>query len=361
MAGIFQNGIYQLGLDYFTTVTQIFDTAGFGTLTLSNANSRFGVGQGMSLNGGWVQKLLGTNLSTIIVGYAFKVSQLPSSNTALITFGDVTNNLSQTILGITPTGALQFFAGNGGAQNNGSLGTARGSATVNLVSASVWYYLEVEIFFSSSSGTAAVRFNGASSSATTYSGSTLAPSGSPGSYTNAVYFYGENSVTQTIDDIYMLDTTGSGLLSTFLGDVRITTVVPTGDSATGGLNAFSTSPSQTTGNHWNNVKEIPPDDNTSYNFDSTVSDRESYKVGTVSLTGQILSVNQVFRAEKDDAGTRSIAAVARNNSIDTTGSTITMPSSYAYFNQIFLNDPNTGSAWTQSGFNTAEFGVIVIS
>jgi hypothetical protein len=109
------------------------------------------------------------------------------------------------------------------------------------------------------------------------------------------------------------------------------------------------------------VKEIPADDDTSYNADATVNDRESYRTAGVSVTGAINWVNVWPRVRKDDAGSRSLAATARSNSVDAIGNTFSDPSSYGYFNEVFQNDPNTSAAWLQAGVNAAEFGLKVIS
>lgn len=360
MAGIFQNGIYIESFDTYTTVSQKWDATNNVTPIISTGASRFGVGQGMTMSNGGATKFLNTNVATFTVGFAYKIAAIFGTTQALMNFGDLTNTLNQISLCVNPNATLQFYAGTAGISGtvfNGSLTRGLPSIPITL---GVWSYMEVK-FSAASSGLAELRLGGASLPAISFSGNTLCSTGSPGSYTSAFSFTYPTGSFQ-VDDMYMLDGSGTGLLATYLGDVRITTVVPTGDSGTGGLNVFTTTPSQTTGNHYLNVKEIPPDDNTSYNSDATPGDRESYRVGTLALTGQIIAVNQLMRAEKDDANVRSIAAMARNNSVDSSpGTTFTLPSSYLYINQIWLTDPNTGVGWTQSGFNTAEFGLVVIS
>lgn len=110
--------------------------------------------------------------------------------------------------------------------------------------------------------------------------------------------------------------------------------------------------------NWMAVSEIPPDDNNSYVTDATAGDQDRYTYPAVSGT-QIFAVSVNARAEKDDAGVRTIRAVAKSGStVADSGVDFGLTqSSYQYMQQFFETDPNTGAGWTQAGVNAAEFGV----
>jgi hypothetical protein len=67
------------------------------------------------------------------------------------------------------------------------------------------------------------------------------------------------------------------------------------------------------------------------------------------------------RAHKDDAGARSITAVARSSATNSLGATVSLGNSCPYYLQVFETDPNTSTAWTVRGSNSSEFGWTVIT
>lgn len=357
--GIFRDGKWSCGFDFTTTPLHIFDiVSGFPSMT--GAVTRFGTGQSFigsltGVSGGYGSKTLNVNLPTIITGFAFRLGNLPSTPALIASFFDTTANAGQFSIGVTAQGRLQFYSGTWiGSATFTALGPDSGQIKLN---PGVWYYLEIKGTINSTTGLVECRMNGNPSPIITFTGNTQSTANA---YTNQLVLGGSGlQFTDWFDDWYVLDfSTGN---QSYLGDIRILTLVPSADSATAGLNQFGTTPSQSAGNHFLNVDEIPPDDDTSYNADATVNDRESYRTAGVTVTGGIQFVNVWPRTRKDDAGSRSVAATARSNSVDAIGNTVSEPSSYGYFNEVFQNDPNTGVAWLQAGVNAAEFGLKVIS
>lgn len=367
MAGIFQSGVWSCGFDFFTTVLDVLSAQSFITTTtaISSGSARYAAGtgetsQGLLFNGAgnkiWADIALGTNLATVITGFAYKGTLPGSGYQAVVSFADA--GTYQVTLVIDANGQFSFMKGVGFA--NTLNGTILAGPSTLAISTNIWNYIEVTLTTNNSTGVAEVRLNGAV--ALTFSGNTRQ---SANNYSNAVYF-GDNGVGQSIyDDWYILDTTGSSPLNTYLGDIRIRTYMPSADSATGGLNQFTPTPSQSAGSHYLNVNEVPADGNTSYNADATATQRESYR--THGFNGATINfVNNWAKFEKDDATSRSVAIVARNGTTDVVGSTISSPSSYAYSNQVVTTDPNTSAAWTASGYGTStlsnyEAGLEIIS
>jgi hypothetical protein len=114
--------------------------------------------------------------------------------------------------------------------------------------------------------------------------------------------------------------------------------------------------------NWMAVSEIPADDNNSYVTDATVNDQDRYVYPAIAGS-QVLGVAVTMRAEKDDAGTRTIRAVTKSSAtIADNGVDFPLTqNSYQYFQGYFDTDPATGVAWTVSGVNAAEFGVKTIA
>lgn len=100
----------------------------------------------------------------------------------------------------------------------------------------------------------------------------------------------------------------------------------------------------------------PPADN-QYIADSTAGDKTDYAHQTLSLTGSIAGVIHVTQARKDDAGTRQIQQMCLSTGTEEDSATISLASTYQYFQDVLETDPHTSAAWTLSGFNAATFGV----
>ena len=362
MAGIFQNGVWSCGFDWTSNPGNIFTS--FASGSISPAFARIN-GQGLQLtNGSNPQLAFGTTLSSIIVGFAFYTNQLPSTGIELIcSLADTIGNGGQVGLLLNASGQFQFSRG---AWLGSSNGTQIGSLSSVTISPSTWYYLEQKVTINGSSGSVELRVNGSASPIISNSG--LNTQNTANAWVDSIRigvpsFY--SGVTSNFDDWIMLDTTGTAPLNTYLGDVRVRGRFPVADSATNGLNQFSTNPSQGTGLHYQNVNTFS-NPGTAYNFDANPNDRESYRVAGLPGISAIYFTNTWVNVEKDDSNSRSVAITSRSNGRDSIGVTINTPSSYTFFNKVDTVDPNTGAQWTPSGFgqsvaSNAEFGLKVIS
>lgn len=354
MASIFQNGVWCNGFDFFGTGANAFVAGGVwdgvgANITTSPIYARFPGGKGVQMSGATtVNRSFGVNLATVVVGFAYLVTaNISSGAQGICSFNDTVGANFQCGLCLNANGSLQFYKTNPWS-NSSQPSNPVGPATVaGLIIPNAYGYLETLVTIGATGG-ATVRYNGAT--VLSFVGNTQVTANA---FTNQLVLgpgAGTNVLPQ-FDDVYMLDTTGVAPLNTFLGDVRIRTFAPAGDSATVGLNAFTTSPVQGTGQHFNNVKEIPADDGTTINLDGTIGDRESYRFP--GLTGVApYFLNTWVRFQKDDANSRSCAITNRNGTTDVVGATIASPASYTHFNLASTTDPNTGQPWTTTGFGT---------
>lgn len=335
-------------------ITEVYPSAS-GSVVYTSGKGAFGIAAVDCPPNVFCPFQLPSQYVTILCNFWVQTALVGTQNPLWQAYDSVGNN-GQVSLQLSPSGVLQLYRG------NTLIATASGPAFV----VNTQYHIEVKTVIDPTTGSCEVRVNGNSSPVINFSGNTRNTSNT---WTDQIRFGPAGNATgyhNYYSHIAIYDTTGAAP-NGFIGMKRIYTLMPTADSATGGLNQFSTSPSQSAGSHFNNVKETPPDEDTSYNFDSTTNDRESYRVaGISSSVANITVVNAFVRMRIDDAGPHSIAVVGRNGSTDSTGATQFLNPSYAYYNEPFALDPNTAATWTTSGFGTgsnsnAEFGPKIIS
>lgn len=338
---------FSTGFDFYTTATQIWDSSqGVGTISSANARFTGTHSQGISLpQNAWLRKNLSASVVTTIMGFAIKTATLPSgTNMAFVSLEDSTS--TQVSLGCTNAGVLQFFRGLPGSN------VPIGSTGSTNFTAAVYHYLEVLVTISATVGVAQCWLDGiqiinSSGLNTKATGNTSVNQFRIGDVAN--------NIGVIYDDLYCLDGTG-GSLNARLGERRIITIMP---SAPGSFSQFT--PIGATPN-WNCVKEIPPDDDTTYVADGVVNDRDSYDFETVSINGNPDFVVPWGRVRKDDAGSHTVELSVTNAGNDAFSSAIAVPASYAYINGgAFTTNPNGSVAWDQSGINSTEFGIKIIT
>lgn len=209
--------------------------------------------------------------------------------------------------------------------------------------AGVWYYLEFNATIHNTAGSYELRVNGE----TKLSGINQNTRNGTNNYANAIWMLG--SQYSWIDDWYVCDGTE------FLGDIKVVNVRPV---AAG----FYTQWTPSAGQNWQNVDEVPANDDTDYNATDVADNIDTYNLQDVTLTGSVKGALLSLRVRKDDAGTRTVAAVCRSAATDYLGASVNPSNSYAYLaTQLYPTDPATGLPWTVSGLNAAEFGVKFVS
>lgn len=220
-----------------------------------------------------------------------------------------------------------------------------------MLSTSTFYYIELKAKIDNSTGSYTLKIDG--STELTASGIDTQASGNA-SADRLRIAVGNNSFNSNWDDLYLLDDSGSAPLNDFLGDVRCTSLLPNGAG-----NYTQWTPS--TGSNFQVVDETAPNDDTDYNSDSTVGHKDTYTFQDLTGTGTVYAVQSHLWARKDDAGTRQIAPLLRSGGSDNTGTTVSLSTSYAYYNQIYETNPITAAVWTVSDVNGLEAGAVVIA
>jgi hypothetical protein len=225
--------------------------------------------------------------------------------------------------------------------------TALATSAAGVVPTSGYCYVELKALINDTTGTYEVRINGANvlsgTGADTRNGAT-------GVITGVSILFARNG--QIFDDFYICDSAGS-VNNDFLGDRRVDVYFPNGN---GNSSQMVGSDANSTDNYLL-VDDTNPNDDTDYVQSDVLNNKDTYTFQNMSHTpASISGVMTLANAKKDDAGSRSIAMVTRSGGTDYDGSTQALSTSYIYYKQILETDPGTSSAWTQSGFNSAEFG-----
>lgn len=332
------------GFDHYTTT---------GDLT-KKWSTRIG-GQGIAVGSGRIsgncarREELGKtfdNQATWIVGVGIWLDAHPTTAAAVLQFFDSTT--VQACLRINPEGTLSVVRG-------ASTAVTDGTSVATLLT-NAWYYIEMQITIADSigAGTCKVFLNGdlVTPIITVATGQDL--KAGTNAYANVVKV-GSSNVTMAlkIDDIYILDGTGSANNAP-LGDCVVDTSFVDSD---GTYSDFTPSTGST---HYALVDESTPN-TTDYVDGGTVGHRDSYGIASIRpLADDTIYAVQVCAAlNKDDAGTRSAALFVRSSTTNDDGVGVALPTSQVIQTEVFEQDPAAAVAWTQSGVNAMQVGVVV--
>ncbi len=285
------------------------------------------VSNGSSAHTSFVDIVLPSAYATVVMGSAVKFENSNDGVGAMRTAGGV--NIAYWLWNGTH---MQIY-------DVSNTLVATGTATL---SAGVWHYIELKLFINGASGTCELHVDGVSDIASTVHnfGST-----NIGAVRHQV---SGSSVGLSFDDIYVNND------GTFYGDMRVETLWPSGAGA-------HTQWTPDSGSNYARVNEHTADGDTSYVFDPSSGDRDSYAFDNLTeLTGTIQGLQTNLFARKDASGVKQICAVARPGSTDRDGATVTLASSYVGYTEIRDTNPDTSAAWTIGDVNASEFGIKVI-
>lgn len=328
--------------DFFDTSTELDLRWGAGTGDWDPSTSAVRTGiRGLRKTSGAnpnLRRQLAASVSTLVVGFAFRRPNIPSSEDIIVRFLE-TGTEHVSVRMNASTGVLTV------SRNGTTLATS--SATINI---NIWYYIEFKATISDTVGTYELRVNGTNvasgSGADTRNGGT--------GVINQLNFGGAtNTGDVDIDDIYWLDTSGSAPNNDFLGDVKVECILPNGN---GNSSQFTGSDGDSIDNY------LLVDENnldTADYVQSTANDQiDEYTFGDLTVTtGTVYGVQINASALKTDAGAKSIALMTRRSGTDYASSDQALSTSQQIHSQIREQDPSTSAAWTISGVNAAEFGV----
>lgn len=262
---------------------------------------------------------------------------------------------------------LMTFMGDSGAVSHVFLGTGDRDNSVTVyrgifngtktalftctVSANTWHYYELKATIDDTTGYVELRIDGS------VTGSFTGDTRNAGTSTqiDAINMAGSQNntgITVYWDDLYVLDTTGSAPYNTYLGDVRVRTIVPT---AAGNSTQFTPS----TGANYTTVDELPFS-TTDYVESSTSGQRDTYTLGDITGATTVYSVQANTIAKKTDASSFSLKSTMRTGSTDYYGSDTPLIATDQTIVDLRTQNPNTATSWTVSDVNGLETGFEVV-
>lgn len=325
------------------------------------AATRFGTGKALTIstvNAAWTSYILRgfTPSSSIYVGAAVQVG-LESGNGSDPTanlFGVYTDGggSGHVYLRRLSTNALVAYRGD---PNSGALGSPSGTQIATSAVGALdgnWHYIEVYAVIHDSTGRLTVKVDGVT--VIDFTGDTR--NGGTSTNIDAVRFrsgrYVSTACVINIDDLYVCDATGA-TNNTFLGDVRVQTMLP---NAAGSSTQLTPTGSA---NNWANVSEVPFN-NATYNASSTVGHLDLYGLpDLVAGTTSVMGVQTVAHMQKSDAGTANAKVALKSGGTVYYDATRSLGSSATSYTQVRETDPATSAAWTVGNVNSLEAGVEV--
>lgn len=344
--------------DNYTDLSTYWDvvTPNVSGIVMSSANARFAApspltGQGVKFNQNFnARKNLPFNITHGFAGVAFFCPTLSGFGTFVQVWDYEDNGTIQLSLAYNSVGALQFYRGTPVANPVGAA-TAPGA----VLSGSYNYY-EVEFVIDPAAGVVKLWISQVAGATPIISSTGLNTRASANSFVNQVRIGGitntgaENGVRY--DDLYIFDSSGA-TQNAQLGDNRMLTKMP---NAPGSSSQWTDVGSTGAGC----VNSIPPDA-TKYISDNTPGHIEMYAMQSAGLTVPANFV--VIRRQhlKDDALAHTDQSRIKSAAATAASTAVTVPSTATYQDDIFVNDPNTGSPWiggSAGAADTIEVGVI---
>lgn len=330
------------GFDHYTTAA-----AYAYKYTSSSASAAPGAGRRSGSNaarfanygGDYLLKTL-DDQATWIVGFAYKRDYASNDEKPILQLRDNAGAVQVALCLRGLDGLLRLW--------RGDQTTLLATSTVALPTGA-WSFLELKTTIHDTAGAMELRINGAT--AATFSGDTKYSSTigtarsirlSGGVYSSTYYGW--------IDDLYICD--GAGATNNdFLGDCRVDTLYPNGSGASAQF-----APTGSAAN-WENVDDVTPDDDASYNASDTAGAVDSFAFTDMAvLNTTVFGLQANILARKDDAGSRTLRAIARIGGANHEGGDLSLSDSYLDLTQVWPLNPATSTAWTESQINAAEFG-----
>jgi hypothetical protein len=301
---------------------------------------------GASSNSGF-RRTFGTMKSSVGVGFPFYLPSLPSNthDAVLAAFWDNSGNVLITIF-VNPSGFIEVWSG-----KTPGLGLQQAITSSQVVTPGAWAHFECYFVPNAASSAIEIRINQVTviNDASIVIGTTTGE-GASSTETSSVnvmydtlganYFY--------VDDLFAWDTSGS-FNNDFLGDKKVHTIMPNGDTATADW-ALSTGSLG-----YAVIDEIPPNGDTDYLYSVTSGAESAFDLEAMpSNTGAVNGL-QVYRAtKKTDAGTCDVRTEIVSGASTATGATQPATTAYQYYTDIFETDPATGVLWTKAGVDAAK-------
>lgn len=311
----------------------------------STANSRTGAGGAMIMNasGTTYCALRFTSGTTVVHGFGLRLSYYGTS----WSWWRALEGLSITHL------SLRFNANRNMVLYRGDGATLLATSTWTAPAGNVWMYVEIKVSISSTVGVCEVRVDG--QTIISYSGNTQ--NGGTGIFDTTSFMPSENSSANyiTVDDAYVVDTTGLAPYNNYMNDIVVRTLLPNGN---GDSSQWVGSDADSVNNY--QLVDDPSSSMTDYVATAAAGNTDLYTMEDVPTTYSVLATQEVLYTLKSDGGVPpNLLPVSKGTlgTVRTETAITTLSTTAQTFNgDIQTTDPD-GNPLTPTTVNAIQVGV----
>lgn len=232
----------------------------------------------------------------------------------------------------------------------GTTATLLGMSDNNAWTGDAWFFVEIHVKIDDAAGVVDVHVDGVSKINLTGQDTKATTN----AWADALDYDLQSTVLNEnsyclLDDVYYCDTVAdSGVLpnNTFLDDVGTRALVATGDGGT-----IQWTPNSGA-NNYSRVADSAMDSDSTFNSTSTAGNEDQVTHAPLTnLIPIIYGVQVRIAARKDDVGPRTIKVGLNSGGTVDYGADHPVLTTYAYFSDLWVLDPDTGANWTRTGLN----------
>jgi len=337
------------GFDHYAADTDMSSRSGFlqwsnalaGTSFVTGRNG-FGLALSLANAGTGFSATFGQRVASAFVGFALNIA---TGVGAIFNFVDsLSGNAQITVVFNYLNFSVKIYRG------TSLSGTLLYTSANNVWASGVYNYIEIWPVINGSTGSVTVNVNGQTIASVTGANTQATANAS----WDVLTFTSQNAGTFLLDDLYYADTTtGAGTYpcDSFLGDSRVDTLFATGNDAVQWTPLANA--------NWQEVASVQFDGDAAYNYTTTPTDQDTYTFGALAGTISLIYGLQITTAQrKDDSSARSTKSVAKVGGTSYFGATNSLPNTtYTYFTDLWILNPNTTANWTSSDVNGATYGI----
>jgi hypothetical protein len=338
---------FEDGFDTYSSISSRYENSG-GSPTIGTAYRRFappsGIpGQGLYLpSGAWCRKNMKSTQQTWIPRIAYCPLSLSSGGQAVLTCYDGGASVNQVSIVVQNSGAIAAW--------HGWLTVAStnlGASSPGIIQPNLFYGIECYFVVSTTVGVVQVWVNGVEVLSLT--GVNTAPTNN--NYATAIQVADTSNPGCYVDDLRVWDNTGAAMNAPLTYDSRIIEKLPSG---AGGLAQLT--PNGASAN-WQCCDDNPPDGDSTYVSGAASGLIDEYTAPIAGFTAAPVMVGTRVYARKDDGATRSLefGVTSGSASAASTAGAVNVGSSYAFFDGVVIDDPNTSAPWTAAAADAAGF------
>lgn len=278
-----------------------------------------------ALNTMYYAKALSSPQTSLIIGMAFRLNQA-LEDLPLLTL--ITTTGQQFKLSLDSFGILSL-------QN--AAGTVLSSST-RAFAFNSWHFIELA---ATASNSFVARVNGQQVFSTTASFGTF-----------AALRLGKNAASNSvldIDDLYVCNALGA-VNNTFLGNVRIDTLYPNSDVATGWTSPVA--------NHYSVINKPVPDLNTTLSAEAiNLQDTYNFDDLPAIIAPAILGLQLNSLVASSDGSSATVKQLVQVGATTQLLNVHYLSSDFSYISNVLELNPVTNAAFTEANFNAAKFGL----